>query len=130
MDIGQPTATTIVAEDTAGTAALLFGLIWESLIDVLGSAATATLLRRSVKRVIQHGGDLNGLLITQTGFEYRYSLPASWQEPRSEPIAAVRALAQELTPLLAQMTGGVVIRRLNSIPELQRCNVVLGENVR
>ena len=33
----------------AASAAELFDLLWESLADVLGTAATATLLRRAIK---------------------------------------------------------------------------------
>ena len=41
----------ISGSDPAGTsAAELFDLLWGTLADVLGTAATATLLRRSIRR--------------------------------------------------------------------------------
>ena len=42
------------SDQDALSAAELFDLLWESLADVLGTAATAALLRRAIKRAASH----------------------------------------------------------------------------
>lgn len=107
---------------TESTPADLFQLLWDSLTDVLGSAATATLLRRSLKRAA-----LQGVEITRDHFEYRYVLPPTWSEGGEEAVGALRALGTELKPLLEELTGPVVLRRLESIPAIARCGLFRSE---
>lgn len=109
------------------SAAQLFDLLWETMVDVLGSAATATLMRRSAKRAATRRSDLEGLIVSRTGFNYSYQVPDAWRDCRPEPVASVRELARELSPLLIELTGSVIIRRLSAIPDLRRCDVLFQE---
>lgn len=109
------------------SAAQLFDLVWETMVDVLGSAATATLMRRSAKRAAIRRRDLDDLIVSRSGFNYSYQVPEAWRECRPEPVASVRELARELSPLLIELTGPVIIRRLSAIPDLIRCEVLFQE---
>jgi len=116
--------------ESACTAAALFKLVWETMTDVLGSAATATLMRRSVRRAAERRRDLEGLVVSREGFDYAYKVPDQWQDARQEPVDALRELATELSPLLVELTGPVIVRRLRAIPDLQRCEITFEEQVR
>jgi hypothetical protein len=118
-----------VVEPEATTAAALFKLVWDAMVDVLGSAATATLVRRSARRAAEGSRELEGLVISRDGFDYAYRLPASWTEPRLEAIGALRVLAAQLSPLLFELTGPVIVRRLSAIPALQRSEILFQEGV-
>jgi hypothetical protein len=110
-----------------GTA--LFELMWTALVDLLGSAATATLLRRSVKRAASQVPELADLTIKREGLEYCYVLPPAWKErANGTALSGLHEVARELEPLLVELTGLVVIQRLRGIPELKRCRVFLPEN--
>ena len=112
------------ARANACTASELFGALWVTLVDVLGPTATATLLQRSIKRAEQKRSDLEGLTISHEHFTYTYSVPRSWARAGEEPIAALRQVIEELWPLLSELTGTVVLRRLRGIPNLERCGVI------
>lgn len=121
---------TLNAEDALGspeteregpTATSLFTILWEGLADILGSAATAALLRRAAKRAASRDPILNELDIRRAGLGYTYATPSSWQEEGS---AALRELLHDLRPLLFELTGAVVILRLARIPELQRSGLL------
>lgn len=111
------------------TAEQLFAAVWEAMSDVLGTATTATLMRRSIKRATAAAGGLEGLEIHRQGFEYSYTVPQAWSEDRPELMVAMRGLARELSPLLHQLTGPIVLRRLNTLPELRRCELSFQEHV-
>lgn len=107
----------------------LFDVLWDAIADVMGTATTATLLRRAAKR----GGardagrlELAALDISRDGLVYRYQLPASWADP-GVLRDAVCLLLVELRPLLAELTGSVVVRRLDDMPELKVCGPSLTE---
>jgi hypothetical protein len=110
------------------SAASLFDIAWEAMVDVLGNAATATLFRRSIKRASERTRELEGVMIRRETFEYAYKVPDHWREPRPEDLLALRELAKELAPLLIELTGPVVVRRLNAIHELKRCGIVFEEH--
>jgi hypothetical protein len=99
----------------------LFAVVWDTLSDILGTPMTATLLRRSVKHAGSKGGDLRGVLITREGFEYRYSLPDSWREESAPGLDALRAVLDELRPLLTDIAGPLLVDRLGAVPALRRC---------
>src|SRR5581483_2547528 len=112
-------------------AATLVALIWETLVDVLGSAATATLIQRSVKIASRHNRAVEGVVVTREGFEYAYALPELWKESGNPAtIDALRSLATELGPLLAELTGPVVIRRLSQAADLRRCQILFEQERR
>jgi len=111
--------------------ATLFELLWTALADLLGSAATATLLRRSVKRAASRVPELADLTIKREGLEYCYVLPPAWKERTNDTaLSELREIARELGPLLVELTGPVVIQRLRGIPELERCRLFHPENER
>ena len=97
--------------------------MWESMADVLGTAATATLLRRSIKRANLRQPGLDGVVIARDGFEYSYVVPDRWKSSGPEQLAELRGLTEELSTLLKQLTGPIVINRLNNLPELRRCDL-------
>jgi hypothetical protein len=104
--------------DTELSGAALFSLIWDTLADLLGTAATAVLLRRSARRALTGNPELSELEISVRELEYRYTVPPAWAESRETP-AALRALVAELLPLLLELTGRIAIGRLERIPGLQ-----------
>jgi hypothetical protein len=106
---------------------MLFELIWAALVDLLGSAATATLIRRSLKRASARAPELDGLSISRERFEYRYVLPVGWKDGATGALEGLRELARELRPLLIELTGPVVLHRLSGIPDLGRCGVFASE---
>jgi hypothetical protein len=103
----------------APSATELFGVLWESMADILGTAATATLLRRAARRAASPEAGLSALTIGQQGLTYRYVLPDTWTEPQyALALGELKALTAELEPLLTEMTGPVVLRRLARVPAL------------
>ena len=106
------------------SAAELFRLLWSTLTELIGSPAAATLIRRSIKRAQAKSPDLARIEIAREQFEYRYTLPSSWSEPdERQTVVALRALGQELRPLLEELTGPVVLHRLHTIPALERFRI-------
>jgi hypothetical protein len=104
--------------------AALFTLLWEALADVLGTAATATLLRRAARRAAPRYPELSELAISREKLEYRYTLPPAWAGGAEGTPLALRELVAELRPLLVELTGPVVIRRLERIPELRKRGII------
>ena len=118
--------------DGAGlSAAALFTLLWEELADVLGTAATAVLVRRAARRAAFRSPELAELAISRENLEYRFTLPRAWTERADAANAAaaadahaLRELVGELRPLLVELTGPVVVRRLAQIPELRERGII------
>ena len=104
------------SDQDAPSAAELFDLLWESLADVLGTAATATLLRRAIKRAASHTAWSEPVVVTRNGLEHEYRLPETWKQPgNDEALGALRVVAAELRGLLVELTGPVVVRRLGRL---------------
>ncbi len=120
----------MTTRDSLPSSAALFDQIWRTLADVVGSGATATLLRRAARRAMANGSSMEGLAIEHRGLEYRYTLPESWQEPSSASLASLRALTRELRPLLVELTGPVLIARLKTHPELRGAELFADEEVK
>lgn len=118
--------------DGAGlSAAALFTLLWEGLADVLGTAATAVLVRRAARRAAPRSPELAELAISRENLEYRFTLPRAWTDRAAAVAAAaaddahaLRELVGELKPLLVELTGPVVVRRLAQIPELRERGII------
>ena len=116
------------AADPGGTcanAAELFEVLWHAVADMLGTAATAALMRRAVQSACSGGeGGLEGLLIHREDLAYTYQVPASWRNG-GDPCGqqALRALSRELQPLLRELTGPVVLRRLDRLEAFRRCGI-------
>ncbi len=108
------------------TAFALFDLLWGTLADVLGTAATAVLLRRAANRATSRDPALHGLLIQREAIGYTYVVPSAWQEHgKIVPEVALCELARELRPLLVELTGSVVVQRLERVPALRTLGLIV-----
>ncbi len=106
------------------TAERLFGIIWTTLTSFLGSATTATLLRRTQKAVQRRGVALDDLVIRREGLDYQYEVPACWREGgEASGRVTFDNFIDELRPILAQLTGPVLLRRLDASPEFRQSNI-------
>ena len=104
--------------------AALFKLIWDSVADVLGTTATATLLRRAARRAMPRSPELDELEVLRTDAGYTYALPRALVGKVEHTPVALRELVGELRPLLVELTGQVVVRRIEQIPELQERGIL------
>jgi hypothetical protein len=112
------------------TAEGLFALLWDSLADLLGTAATAALLRRALRRAATQQPVLSGVATERDGLTYRYTVPPAWQQTLDQQaLAALQALTRELYPLLVEMTGPVLVRRLARVEALRRATLAPQEEV-
>jgi hypothetical protein len=111
----------IAGHEPSGTPSEIFVVLWAVLVDILGTPATAALLRRSAKRRLGDFPELGELAIKRRGFEYAYAVPEDWKHTNDRSNAALRALVQDLSVLLLELTGPVVLRRLNAVPQLAMC---------
>ena len=98
--------------------AVLFEILWAELVDLIGSAGTAVLMRRALRRALLQSAELQELTIGRFDEDFRYVLPPSFNLTMG-PSPALRQLADELRPLLAELTGEVALRHLERVPELQ-----------
>jgi len=111
-------------DQDATSAAELFDLLWESLADVLGTAATATLLRRAIKAAASKTSWSEPVVVTRNGLEYEYRLPETWKQAgNEEAVGALRVVAAELRVLLVELTGAVVVARLGRLAALQKSGI-------
>jgi hypothetical protein len=101
-------------------------LVWESLLDVLGSATAATLVRRAVARGVARAPGLKELTVVREGLEYRCVLPPAWLESNVD--GDLRVVATELGALLRELTGDVILSRLRSIPEVKAARLFVTED--
>lgn len=112
------------AGEAASSAAELFELLWESLADVLGTAAAATLLRRALKRAAAHISSAEPVIVVRNGPDYEYRLPEAWKQPgNEEALNALRGVAVELRMLLIELTGPVVVRRLARLASFRKLGI-------
>ena len=115
----------------AASAAELFDLLWETLADVLGTAATATLLRRSVKQAAARTAWPEPVIVARTGLDYTYRLPEAWKQPgNDEAVDALRIIAAELRVLLVELTGPVVVTRLGRLAALRKWGIEFSDEGR
>jgi len=116
------------SDQDVASAAEVFDVLWESLADVLGTAATATLLRRAIKRAASHTSSFQPVIVAKNGLDYEYRLPETWkQSGNGEAIGALRAVAAELRVLLVELTGPVVVRRLSRLAPLLKLGIDFSE---
>jgi hypothetical protein len=119
--------THVTASPRATSAAQVFAVLWEELADVLGTAATATLVRRAVRDA---GLDRPGpppVVVNPTPLSYEYCVPDAWRDAGDpEALASLQAVAGQLAGLLRELTGDVVLRRLARAPVLRDAGLPLG----
>jgi hypothetical protein len=99
--------------------AALFKLIWDCVADVLGTTAAATLMRRAARRAMLRSPELGDFQVLRTDAGYTYALPRALVGKAEQTPVALRELVNELRPLLLELTGQVVVRRIEQIPWLQ-----------
>jgi len=105
--------------------AALFAIVWDAIAEVLGTAATAAIVRRAVGRAATDSPELVDVVIRREKLDYRYTLPPAWSHaarpatPGERTPIALRALVAEIGRLLVELTGTVFIGRLEQIPELR-----------
>jgi hypothetical protein len=111
---------TAAGSNDACTPAGLFDLLWNDVADIMGTGAIAALLRRAIKQAALVEPHLNEITIGRDGLEYSYDLPASWREACNDrSLSEIRGLIDSLGPLLVQLTGPVVVRRLQRLEPLR-----------
>jgi hypothetical protein len=103
----------------------LFAVLWLSLAEILGTAATATLLRRAARSAARRWPELSGLSISREGLDYEYAVPPAWREPGLAQLDTLRDLALELRTLLIDLTGTIVVNRLAEVPDLRERGIAL-----
>jgi hypothetical protein len=112
----------------ATSAAELFDLLWETLADVLGTAATATLLRRAIKQAASQTSWSEPVIVSRNGLDYQYRLPEAWKQRDNEKaLGALRVVAGELRVLLIELTGPVVVRRLGRLAPFRERGIDFSE---
>ena len=115
-------------DKASSTPSEIFDVLWATLVELLGSPATATLLRRSARRQLGDFPELVELAITRQDFEYTYVVPADWKHANERSNAALQALVEDLCCLLLELTGPVVLRRLKTSSQLAKCLQSLAED--
>lgn len=119
------------SDQDATSAGELFSLLWESLADILGTAATATLLRRAIKRAASQTSWPEPITVARNGLDYEYRLPETWKQPgNEEAIGALRVVAAELRVLLVELTGPVVVRRLGRLAPFRKLGIDFSEEAK
>ncbi len=90
------------------------------MADLVGTAATAALLRRALKRASAKQPELAAVVLRRDGLEYAWALPAAWHDPeRLDAVEHLRRMVRdELHPLFRELTGLVIAHRLAHVPEL------------
>jgi hypothetical protein len=116
----------------AESAAELFDLLWGTLADVLGTAATATLLRRAIKQsAARTAWSEPAVVARDDGLDYTYRLPEAWKQPgNDEAVDVFRIIAAELKRLLIELTGPVVVARLGHLAPLRKWGIDFSDEAR
>ena len=113
-----------MSDGDPNSAAELFDLLWASLADVLGAAATATLMRRAIKRAASRVPRPGSVIVIRNGPDYEYRLPEAWrQQGNEEALSELRMVAVELRLLLIELTGPVVVRRLARLASFRKLGI-------
>jgi hypothetical protein len=113
------------------SAAELFDLLWGTLADVLGTAATATLLRRAIKQAAARIAWSEPVVVARNGLDYTYRLPEAWKQPGNDEVVDVfRIVAAQLKLLLIELTGPVVVARLGHLAPLRKWGIDFSDEAR
>jgi len=91
---------------------------------MLGTAAVAAIVRRAVGHAAAERPELVDLVVRRENFQYRYATPRGWSEKTEGVPPALTALCAEMARLLVEMTGTLVVRRLEGIPALRAHGLV------
>lgn len=91
-----------------GSVREIYDLLYETLSEVVGRTATEALLRRALQRASSQDPDLDALA-RKSGEE---GAPVQWWSDGRRGMTYLRAVMRELWPLLIDITGPVVVARL------------------
>jgi hypothetical protein len=109
-------------------AAAIFDAVWTGLIEVLGTATTATLIRRAAKRAAATAPDLPSVVVNRNTVTYEVEIPAIWRRPGDTRARhSLQTLFTELGFLLRELTGLVVIRRLERLAQIREAGFSFDE---
>jgi hypothetical protein len=97
------------------------------MADILGTGATAALLRRAIRKAAERRPDLKDLVIRKEALKYAFTVPDSWNELQTTALDALRDVARELRPILAELTGLVVLRQLEKLELLREHHIMTEE---
>lgn len=108
------------------SAAELFDRLWSALVELVGTPASAALLRRALKRAEARRPGSPLPEVRREHLDYAIALPPAWNDPsRGEAFEDLRRLAREdLEPLFRELTGPVIAARLARFPELVAAGIV------
>jgi len=101
------------------TSEQLFAKVWEAMEDMLGPGATATVLRRAVQLAEKGTPGVRGPMILREGLTYSFQAPAAWKEDDCRTCRDLHLILEQLGPLLKELTGRIVLRRLEQLDALQ-----------
>jgi len=107
--------------------ATLFTLVWDTMAEVLGTAAVAAIVRRAVENAAVECPELVDLVVRREKLGYGYALPHAWSKTTQTAAlgrGALRVLVAEVGRILVELTGIVVITRLDNVPELRNRGLV------
>src|SRR3954464_4140871 len=108
----------------ATSAAELFDLLWDCLVDVLGTAAAAVILRRAIQHAALRSASTEHVIIVRNGLDYEYRVPEPWKEPGNEgAVDALRVVAASLRALLVELTGAVLVNRLARLAPFRKWGI-------
>lgn len=94
--------------DAGGAVPEIYDVLHETLSEVIGRTATEALLRRALRRAVSRDPDLGLLARRNTGGD----MPVEWWKDGRGGTRYLGAVMRELWPLLIEITGPVVVARL------------------
>lgn len=94
--------------ETGGSVREIYGLMHETLSEVIGRTATEALLRRALRRASSKDPELAALARKSA----EGGTPVQWWTDGRHGMRYLRAVMRELWPLLIEITGPVVVARL------------------
>ena len=124
---GRSSADASEGPDIDVSDATLFTLVWDTMAEVLGTAAVAAIVRRAVEKAAVDCPELVDLVVRREKLGYVYALPHAWSkttQTAAHERGALRVLVAEIGRILVELTGTVVITRLEETPELRNRGLV------
>jgi DNA-binding CsgD family transcriptional regulator len=94
--------------EAGGSVREIYGLLHETLSEVIGRTATEALLRRALRRASSGDTELGALARKSA----EGGAPVQWWTDERRGMRYLRAVMRELWPLLIEITGPVVVARL------------------
>ena len=94
---------------------LVFSVLWNELRETIGTAPTATLLRRAIIISNEACPLLEEITIDKDGREYRYDIPTD-VDLDPETCTNIGQFVDNVLALLHKLTGKVLVRQLMANP--------------